>query len=275
MNFTRKYLKITLYINLMICAIKFKRIDEIMKTLRLFYGLIAAIMMISLISCKKEPSLSDNTLGIITRGSTAMRIDPMIFSGIITQLPKGESVEVLEKSREKNYVGKSSDYWYKIKSKSGISGWVFGQNIALHTSSSKDAMNKIVSDFMESESAQIKKYLAGKWWSTNEFGDFTDHCLEIYDNNKYRSYMKEQESQAIVGMYKLDFNKNEIVFSNGTSFKSNLDLVKRGSDYVIKKAKVDFELRFTKIAIELPPEPEIKEKAENKPKAEKNGNPPQ
>ena len=246
-----------------------------MKTISLFSGLTAAIVLITFVSCKKDPSLTKDTLGIITRGSTAMRIDPMIFSGIITQLAKGESVEVQEKSKEKNYVGKSSDYWYKVRTKDGISGWVFGQNITIHASSSKAAMNKIVSEFMASESAQIKKYLAGKWWSTNEFGDFTDHCLEIYEDNKYRSYMKEQEGRAIVGTYKLDFNKNEIIFSNGTSFKSNLDLVKRGGDYVIKKTRADFELRFTKIAIELPPEPEIKDKSEKKPQAGEHGNPPQ
>ena len=81
----------------------------------------------------------------------------------------------------------------------------------------------------------MKQYLTGKWWSTNEFGDFTDHCIELYESGTYKSYLKGNENSPIIGTYKLDFNKNEIIFSRGTSFKSNLDLARRGSDYMLKK----------------------------------------
>ena len=113
--------------------------------------------------------------------------------------------------------------------------------------------------------AQAKQYLVGKWWSTNEFGDFTDHCIELYDSDKYKSYLKGNEDRPIVGTYKLDFNKNEIAFSSGSSFQSNLDLAKRGNDYIIKKRMKDFELRFTKISIETSPEPELKDPGQKRP----------
>jgi hypothetical protein len=245
-----------------------------MKTTIQRTGLLAAIILITAsLSCSKgEDTITKDTYGIILKGYTAVRIDPMIFSGIVTDLNKGASVQVLERSREKTWVGKASDHWYKVKTKEGITGWVFGQNVSIYSSKSKDSMNKIISQFMDTERAQVKQYLAGKWWSTNEFGDFTDHCLEIYDSGIYKSYVKGADEKPIVGTYKLDFNKNEIIFSNGTSFKSNLDLAKRGNDYIIKKSMKDFELRFTKISIETSPEPEIKDSGKKKPAGRGNEN---
>ncbi len=238
-----------------------------MKTTTQLLGIIAAMVLIFTgLSCSKDKDeITKDTYGIILKGYTAIRIDPMIFSGIVSELDKGTSVQVLERSKEKSWVGKTSGYWYKVTTKEGISGWVFDQNITIYSSKSKDSMNSVISQFMNAERAQLKQYLAGKWWSTNEFGDFTDHCLEIYESDKYKSYLKGNEQKPIVGTYKLDFNKNEIVFSNGTSFKSNLDMAKRGNDYIIKKSMKDFELRFTKISIETSPEPELKDTGKKKP----------
>lgn len=245
-----------------------------MKTTTQLIGMITSIILImaSLSCSKNDDEITKDTYGIILKGYTAIRIDPMIFSGIVADMNKGTSVQVLERSREKSWVGKTSGYWYKITTKEGLTGWVFGQNISLHSSKSKDSMNRIINQFMDSERAQVKQYLTGKWWSTNEFGDFTDHCIELYDSEKYKSYLKGNEGSPIVGTYKLDFNKNEIVFSSGTSFKSNLDLAKRGSDYIIKKSMKDFELRFTKISIETSPEPELKETGKKKPAGRGNEN---
>ena len=128
-------------------------------------------------------------------------------------------------------------------------------------------MDSVVSDFMQVETARVKQYLAGKWWSTNEFDDFTEHCLEMYDSGTYQSYLKGYENSPIVGTYKIDFNRNEIIFSRGTTFKANLDLARRGNDYILKKDFKDFQLRFTKISIETGPEPEVKDEATTKPGA--------
>jgi hypothetical protein len=262
----RKYLKITTSTNLMNSNYKEER-DTAMKTTPQLLCMIAFVVLITAgLSCSKsDDEITKDTYGIILKGYTAMRIDPMIFSGIVSELDKGASVQVLERSKEKSWVGKSNGYWYKIKTKEGLTGWVFAQNISIYSSKSKDSMNRIINQFMDSERAQAKQYLVGKWWSTNEFGDFTDHCIELYDSDKYKSYIKGNEDHPIVGTYQLDFNKNEIIFSAGTSFKSNLDLAKRGNDYIIKKSMKDFELRFTKISIETSPEPELKDSGKKKP----------
>jgi len=245
-----------------------------MKSFKKLFGIVTILMFTaaSQFCSNNDEVITKDTYGIILKGYTAMRIDPMIFAGIITGLNKGTSVQVLEKSKEKSWVGKTSGYWYKVKTNDGITGWVFGQNISIHFSKSKDSIDKVVSDFMTGERIQVKQYLAGKWWSINEFGDFTDHCLELYESGKYKSYRKGDEKLPIAGSYRIDFNKNEIIFSDSTSFKSNLELAKRGVDYIMKKNMKDHELRFKKISIETSPEPEIKNTGIKKTRAADNGN---
>jgi hypothetical protein len=231
-------------------------------------GILALFLAAAGINCSKnDMTILKDTHGIVARGYSAMRIDPMVFAGVITHLKKGEIVEILDRSTTKTWVGKENDFWYKVRTKDGVSGWVFGQTITIYTSKNKIVMDKIASEFIDIEVAQVKKGIVGKWWSTNEFGDFTDHCLEIYENNKYRSYMKNQEGEAIIGTYKIDLNINEILFSSGTSFKSNLDLVKRGNIFVIKRNMKDRELRFSRIAVDLPAEPDMTETNTPKPPA--------
>jgi hypothetical protein len=239
-----------------------------MKVGTILIGVLAIAILAGGAGCsKKDATITPDTYGIITKGYTAMRIDPMIFAGIIADLNKGVSVSVLQRSAEKTWVGKANDYWYKVRTKEGLNGWVFGQNITIHSGKGGKSMDSAVSDFMQVETARVKQYLSGKWWSANEFGDFTDHCLELYESGTYMSYLKGNESNPIVGTYTLDFNKSEIVFSNGTSFKSNLDLARRGNDYTLKKDRKDFQLRFTKISLETGPEPEVKNAGKPKPRA--------
>ncbi len=238
-----------------------------MKVVNILAVLVAAAILLTGAGCSdNNEAITTDTYGIILKGYSAMRIDPMIFAGIVSELSKGTTVRVMERSSEKTWVGKTHDYWYKIRTKDGITGWIFGQNISLH-SKNDESIDSVVSDFMKIENARVKQYLMGKWWSTNEFGDFTDHCIELYESGTYKSYPKGNENKPIIGTYKLDFNKNEVIFSRGTSFKSNLDLARRGNDYMLKKDRKDFQLHFTKISIETSPEPEVKDTEPRKPGA--------
>ncbi|MBN2077657.1 MAG: SH3 domain-containing protein [Spirochaetes bacterium] len=228
--------------------------------------IIVPILFLSLLMfhCGDGKSIPEGSYAIILQPYTPLRIDPFVFSGTVLEMRKGATVQIIDTSAEKSWVERSHDYWYRVKTGEGITGWVFGTNISIHSSSDSDAMEKIVTGFMEAERARVKQYLAGKWWTTNEFGDFTDHCLELYESQKYRSFQKGGEAKPIVGTFTIDFTRNEILFSDGTSFKSNLDLEKRGSDFIIKREMKDFELRFKKISIETGPEPVIKEKKDSK-----------
>ena len=231
---------------------------------RTFFIATALLASFLVANCGDGKSLPEGSYGIILQAYTPLRIDPFVFSGTVAELGKGETVRIIDTSAEKAWVERSHDYWYRVKTGNGITGWVFGTSVSIHSSSDSGAMEKIVTGFMEAERARVKQYLAGKWWTINEFGDFTDHCLELYESQKYRSFQKGSEQSPIVGTFTIDFNRNVIKFSDGTSFKSNLDLEKRGGDYIIKREMKDFELRFKKISIETGPEPVIKEKQHSK-----------
>lgn len=208
-------------------------------------------------SCGLADRKQEEQYGVVSASGTQMRIDPMVFAGIVGELNQGDAVTIIERSKEKTWVGKMHDYWYHVKTKEGLTGWVFGQNLKIKKAASAGSIESISSEFKKVEEARIRSNIAGKWWSINEFGDFTDHCLELYDSGKYRSYMKEAEGRQIIGTYRVDLTKNEIVFSKGTSFKTNCDIARRGNDYILKKRMADYDLRFTKISIETSPEPDI------------------
>jgi hypothetical protein len=206
--------------------------------------------------------------GIILTNNTALRIDPFIFSGCISRLDKGLPVEIIGKSAEKSMIGGGSAYWFHVRLEGGISGWIYGKNLKIINIKSKKQMDDIVSNFWNEESQELTKALEGKWWSVNRFGDFTYYALELYPDNKYRSFTKGNEEKAIEGKYNFDLSKNEVIFPEGTSFKKNLKFARRGQSYALFVPSDDSDIRFQKIQtrIENPEEADKKEKNENQDK---------
>ena len=215
---------------------------------------------------EKAPQAAKKKGGIVLTNNTALRIDPFIFSGCISRLEKGQPVEVIGKSAEKSMIGGGSDYWYHIRLKDGISGWLYGKNLRIINIKNQQQMDDIVSSFWNEESVELTKDLVGKWWSVNHFGDFTRYGLELYPDNKYRSYTKDHEDRAIEGKYNFDLSKNEIIFPEGTSFRKNLKFARRGQSYTLFVPSDDSDIRFKRIQtkIETPEETEKKEGNENK-----------
>jgi len=185
----------------------------------------------------KNKSHGKRYAAVILKDNTALRVDPFIFSSKIDMLNKGEMVEISEKSEVKSWIGSTNDYWYMVKLKNGVTGWIYGQNLKMMESKQLTSDNYLT-EFWENEAETMRKEISGKWWSQNEAGDFTDHCIEFTDKGSYRSYSKKNLSSVTEGEYNFDFNKNEIVFLNGTSFNGNVVFVKRGGSYFFR-AKID------------------------------------
>lgn len=157
----------------------------------------AATLMIlfSVVSCGNKSensgsSIKKESAGLVLSHNTSVRISPFIFSARITQLEKGESVIIKDKSSAKTWIGKNNDYWYQVSLKNGMSGWIFGKNLRILKSGKDEDVKEYISKFWEKESEELKKELKGKWWSINRFGDFTYHGLEIYEEGTYSSYRK-------------------------------------------------------------------------------------
>lgn len=221
-----------------------------------FFGAIRVVTIIALISLsvnsctqekeknKKMPG-SKSERGIVTEEDTAMRIDPLIFSARIYQLKKGETIEIIDKSKQKTWVAKSSNFWYKVKQERGITGWVYGDNIRILSKDENDNIDSYVSEFWEAEAVKLRLELAGKWWSINELDNFTNHGLEIRADGTYTSYQKGDT--AIKGEFSFSFHDKEIIFLNGTSFKTNLNYMKRGITYFLEYKSGKNEIRFKKL----------------------------
>ncbi len=213
----------------------------------------------------QTPPIPGNKTGkqiavVITAG-TALRIDPIIFSSRVEQLKKGEVIEILDRSAEEKTIGNQKSYWYKAKLASGITGWVFGSNINLLQDSNTDNMESYLSQFWEKETEELSTALVGKWWSVNRFGDYTNHCLEIYKDGKYKSYVKGATRKS-EGSYNFDFNKSQIVFLGEKSFEGELTYVKRGDIYTLYRETSNDEIRFKKI--NMNPESETEDQASQK-----------
>ena len=235
-----------------------------MKFYKYNFILLLVFSIILAVNCKKNDSdayaIPENTeknpIAVIITPNTALRIDPLIFTSRIAQLKKGEVGEILDKSSEMKTVGKAKDYWYKVKLANGISGWVFGSNLNILKDSDKDQIASYLSEFWEKETSVLGEAMHGKWWSINKFNDFTNHCLEIYKDGKYKSYLKGG-TRKIEGEYSFDFNNNQIVFLKGTTFEGDLNYFQRGDEYTLIRESEINEIKFKKINVNPEAETEI------------------
>jgi hypothetical protein len=213
--------------------------------------LAAVLLSLTCLSCDNDavpgavPEVK-KTVGVIIQDGTALRVDPIVYSSRILLFNRAETVEIIEKSKEKSSAGSMTDYWYKVRNNSGINGWIFGPNLKIFANKSKSAIDNFITGFWEEESKKIKAKLAGKWWSVDLRGDFTNHGIEISDDGTYKSYIRG--GQEITGDYNINFNDNEVMFIKGTSFNGNLNIIKRGNIYFLEKTIGKTEMKFKKIS---------------------------
>lgn len=209
---------------------------------------------------------------VVVSDNTALRIDPMIYSARITLMKKGTRLAVLDQSKEKSWVGKDHSFWYKVRLENGLTGWAYGSTIRIFKGSQSGSIDSYVSNLREHEEETLRKDLSGKWWSVNKNGDFTNLCVEIYENGKYKSYARG--GKEIEGEYSFNFNDEMIVFLNGTSFGQNLKYISRGNMYHLETREGKFDIRFKKITegmAEPPPEEEAEPGTPPPPSEEEDG----
>ncbi len=229
--------------------------------------LITVILLHS--GCGKKTSVEENVIaknrmGIILISGTALRIDPLIFSARLDLLKKGDTVKILEKSEKRSWIGKSHEYWYKVRLTNGIEGWLFGKNLKLISETASEDVSAYIKDFFKEESDDMLKKITGKWWSVNRFGDFTYHGLEIFPDGRYKSYYKSANPRIREGEIEIDFNNNRLLFDKGTTFGKEIDFLRRGHAYIFRKELKVGELRFKQISVKVEEEDEKDKKDKNK-----------
>ncbi len=208
------------------------------------------IIMLTVTQCSKSNNdinaTTKNTKAVVINDTTSVRVDPHIFSSRVTTVHKGTIVTVIDVSKEKQWVGGQIDHWYKVQLPNSIKGWIFGSSLALQIDASDAAIERYVNSLWKKEADTVRNELAGKWWSVNKSGDFTEHALELYPDGSYKSYRKG--TKGIEGSYSLNFRTSEVMFLDGTSFGKNLYFIKRGNSYQLVESLQDAKLQFKKIA---------------------------
>ena len=152
-------------------------------------------------------------------------------------------------------------------------GWIYGKNIRQVGNEKGEKIHQFVDLFFKEETEKLRKKMSGKWWSTNRFGDFTGHVIELYSDGKYKSYRNYQNPKIFEGEYEFDFDNDYIIFKEKATFGEKLDFTQRGKSFILSKELKIGELRFKLISNETLLKEKVK-KAEKEKKAEeeKNGN---
>lgn len=221
---------------------------------RIIHILIISASLINLQTCTKEVQeeaeyIESSMIGVILNYRSTLRLDPILYSSIITYLKLGETVDVLAQSKNRSWIGDTNNYWYKIKSKSGFSGWTYGTNIKVFAGDDKDDIGDFKIGFWNGEKWKMRKKLAGRWWSVDRFDNFTDQCIELGRNGTYKSYCLD--CTPIEGDYKIDFDEFEIIFLRGTYVGDRLKCIIRGGKYFLKKeGKTVYKFKKVKKRIE-------------------------
>ncbi len=219
-------------------------------------GIFLAVSVVAVLllfpGCTKDtdnaptPNLKKQTMGIVVMNNASLRVDPYLYSSRLLLLNKGDIVKIKDQSKVRQWIGKKHDYWYNIELKNGVSGWMFGSTLDVVDSSNSDAVKSYLDQFWMEQSDSVREEIAGKWWSLNSQGDFTNHGIELTTDGKYVSYRRGGKN--IEGTYSLNFHENEIIFLDGTSFGKNLYFIRRGQSYVLADDREKASLRFKKIS---------------------------
>ncbi len=211
------------------------------------------LLFILVSGCKDREITGDDTdniskvtgTGIVLTDDTVMRIDPVIYSSIVTYIGKGEKIAILNRSLQKAWVGDGEDYWYKVKYSGGFLGWIYGRNIKIFAKDETGNIEDFLSRFWKEEIAKLKARLSGKWGSITREGILQDEYLLIYNDGKYKSFKKD--SDVIQGNYSLNFQKSEIVFQNGTYFGPRISFHSTKEGFFLTKEVNKKEIKYKKL----------------------------
>ena len=188
-------------------------------------------------------------IGVIVVDDASVRLEPFLYASRVAVLSTGENVEVLDHSKEKSPIAGKIDYWYRVRLRDGIMGWVYGQNMKIFSEGSDGSVASYAKELREEENEKAVKELRGKWWSVSGIGEdtFTDHILALRENGKYAS-LKKGSTTPVEGEYTIDSLKGEITFDKGTSFGDKANFVIRGEIYLLETTIDGKNVKFKRIS---------------------------
>jgi len=202
-----------------------------------------------IINCTREEQTDEiytetDRSGVILQDRSTLRLDPILYSATIDYIRLGEVVELLGQSKEKSWIGDTNDYWYKIKLKGGPVGWTYGTNIKVFAGKDRDDIDDFLVTFWEQEKKKLQKTLSGRWWSVDQWDHYTNHCIELYNNGKYKAFCVN--CTPIEGEYKINFDDYEIILLKGSYIGDRVNYMTRDTVYILKKPEPN-EIKFKRV----------------------------
>jgi hypothetical protein len=216
---------------------------------RYLYAIIS-IIIIALSGCSQssdQASKGKKQIALVIVQDAALRLDPLQTSARITVLGTGENAEVIDRSRAMASISGKHDYWYKVRLRSGISGWIWGQNVKIFAEGENASVEKFARELRKEEEVKVRKELKGKWWSVSGEDTFTNHILVMRDDGTYSALVKGSD-KPVDGNYTLDTEKSLVVFDKGTAFGDNVSYIIRGDLYVLETISDAKRIKFKRIS---------------------------
>lgn len=232
-------------------------------------SIILTLITISIAGCSRKPANQPlapgkKQIALITVQDSALRLDPIVSSARIMVLGTGENGEVIDYSKEKSSVAGKQDFWYKIRLRSGVTGWIWGQNIKVFAEGENKSIESFARELRAAEEETVRKEIRGKWWSVVGEDTFTNHILTIHSDGKYAALLKGSD-KPVEGTYSIDTEKTLITFDKGTPFGKDVNYIIRGDFYVLEAVGDKTKIRFKRVSSD----PNFKDEiASESPKAE-------
>lgn len=187
------------------------------------------LLLVSILACgkgKKPYVLKSNEkitdyVAVTTIGNLNMRINPHQETARINVLADGMVLEVLDRSEEKVRIAKNEDYWYQLRTKDGLTGWVYGAYLILVKKENQAKAAEIAVEQIRQEKLALLKNLAGYWTMTTREGNDSHHKVRIFEDGSYLAY-SEHIKQAYVGDIEIFLKGRKLTFKAGTTFGRDL-----------------------------------------------------
>lgn len=215
---------------------------------------ILAVLILSILAfgCNRnEPFASGSgakkRIGVVMVTDSSLRLDPLVTSARVSVLATGENVEVTDRSRDRFPVAGKMDYWYKVRLHSGVTGWIYGQNIKVFAEGEDSSVAKYAKELRKEEADKVRKDLKGKWWSVSGEDTFTDHIISLKEDGTYASLVRGSDKPT-EGDYTIDTENTVIKFSKGTAFGDQISYLIRGDFYVLEATTDKKRIKFKKIS---------------------------
>jgi len=225
------------------------------------------VLAVLLISCSEKPPSANAGLekAIVVVNRAILRSDPHPVAPELDAIDKGFPLAILKKTEKKHRVAGKLDYWYYVRTESGIEGWTYGASLSI---------GKEI-DRSEQEIHNLQEKLIGKWWDIRNDGSTGYFKIYFWPDGKYKHGFGNQKMEE--GTYIIRSSDNIIELKEGSRVGKWLKIQSYAGDISLS---ADFEGKVTVFrrgdpdpdATEISPEEEEKkakaESTENESKKE-------